>query len=548
MKYLKYILCLTLLAGTFSSCEQFLVETLDHKVSAGTYYTTEDGLEDAVKACYTSLKDYWAIEMGATLNCFGTDEYTNGADGGHKGINFYDSQLNSQESYFRNSWRNLYRAVNQCNAVVGRATEIEGIDEALRNERVAEARFLRALYYFTLVRMYGDIHFSLDETQGVETTANKTPRLDIMNQGIIPDLEFAVDNLPTERGSAEYGRAHKAAAEFLLAKVVLTRGWWTDTQSDFTRAQGLMDNVIDNYNFALLDNWGDIWDHDAELHSEVVFSIQNIQDPILNGGNGNRMHLYFLMEYDVLAGMTRDIENGRPWKRFRPTNWLLNLWNDTPGSDPQPIGSRADVRYEQGFKHVFLSNNPSTGAAGMMLGDTAVFLPGVEVTDEFRNSKNYLIFSPSEYSDRRFPTLAKFLDNKRADRQQTQGSRDWMLMRLADAYLIAAEAAFKAGDTDAAAAYINVVRERAGREGRKGEMTITAADVDLDYILDERARELAGEMHRWFDLTRTGTLVERVRLHNSTASPNIQDHHVLRPIPQDQIDKVDGGYAQNPGY
>ncbi|MFK7924746.1 MAG: RagB/SusD family nutrient uptake outer membrane protein [Bacteroidia bacterium] len=548
MKYLKYILSIGLLVGTFSSCEQFLTEPLDHKVSAGTYYTTEGGLEDAVKACYTSLKDYWSIEMGATLNCFGTDEYTNGADGGHKGINFYDSQLNSQESYFRDSWRNLYRAVNQCNAVVGRAAGIEGIDEALRNERVAEARFLRGLYYFTLVRMYGDVHFSLEETQGVETTANKTARLDIMDQGIIPDLEFAIANLPTERGSSEYGRAHKAAAEFLLAKVALTRGWLTGTQGDFTQARDLMDNVIDDYDFELLENWGDIFDHDAELHPEVVFSIQNIQDPILNGGNGNRMHLYFLMEYDVLAGMTRDIENGRPWKRFRPTDWLINLWNDTPGSDPQALGTRADVRYQEGFKHVFFSNKPETGGVGMQLGDSAVFLPGVEVTEDFRNSKNYLIFTPSEYSDRRFPTLAKFLDNKRADRQQTQGSRDWMLMRLSDAYLIAAEAAFKAGDTDAAAAYINTVRERAGRDGREGEMTITAADVDIDYILDERSRELAGEMHRWFDLTRTGKLVERVRLHNPTASPNIQDHHALRPIPQDQIDKVDGGYAQNPGY
>ena len=79
-------------------------------------------------------------------------------------------------------------------------------------------------------------------------------------------------------------------------------------------------------------------------------------------------------------------------------------------------------------------------------------------------------------------------------------------------------------------------------------MEITAADVDLDFVLDERARELFGEGHRWEDLTRTGTLVERVQAHNPDGGNNIQDFHVLRPIPLTQIDRTQGGYAQNPGY
>ena len=79
-------------------------------------------------------------------------------------------------------------------------------------------------------------------------------------------------------------------------------------------------------------------------------------------------------------------------------------------------------------------------------------------------------------------------------------------------------------------------------------MQITAAAVDLSMILDERARELVGEGHRWYDLTRTGTLVERVKAHNSDAKDNIQSHHVIRPIPLSQIDRTKGGYPQNPGY
>jgi hypothetical protein len=152
------------------------------------------------------------------------------------------------------------------------------------------------------------------------------------------------------------------------------------------------------------------------------------------------------------------------------------------------------------------------------------------------------------YTEKLYPTLNKWIDNTRPNRQHTQGQRDFYLMRLGEAYLLRAEARFQQGNLQGAADDINVIRERAAWPGMEEEMRITAGDVDLDFILDERARELDGEGQRWFDLTRTGTLVERVRAHNPEASPNIQDFHILRPIPLDQIDRTQGGYPQNPGY
>jgi hypothetical protein len=92
------------------------------------------------------------------------------------------------------------------------------------------------------------------------------------------------------------------------------------------------------------------------------------------------------------------------------------------------------------------------------------------------------------------------------------------------------------------------ILNRPATEDKSAEMEITAADVTLDFILDERARELIGEGHRWMDLTRTNKLVERVRLYNPQAAGNIQDFHTVRPIPQNQIDRTQGGYPQNPGY
>ncbi|WP_143092931.1 RagB/SusD family nutrient uptake outer membrane protein, partial [Arsenicibacter rosenii] len=106
------------------------------------------------------------------------------------------------------------------------------------------------------------------------------------------------------------------------------------------------------------------------------------------------------------------------------------------------------------------------------------------------------------------------------------------------------------GRKDSAAYYVNQVRTRAAVTGRQSAMQVSAADITLDFILDERARELAGEQYRWFDLKRTNKLLERVRKYNPDAGKYVQDFHLLRPIPQSEIDAVTtkGTFTQNPGY
>ena len=190
-----YILIVLALAFTTKSCDKFIEEELVTDVSAASYYTTEGGLEDGVKATYSTFKPFYGQEIGAAMLTFGTDIWTNGADGGHKVFNFYDGGLNGAESYIRDSWDNWYKGINQANAIINRAPEVD-MDEAQKNLRIAEVRFLRAFFYFNVVTTFGDAHLILEETQGVEVEANKTAQSEIYTQAIVPDLEFAIANLP----------------------------------------------------------------------------------------------------------------------------------------------------------------------------------------------------------------------------------------------------------------------------------------------------------------------------------------------------------------
>jgi hypothetical protein len=188
----------------------------------------------------------------------------------------------------------------------------------------------------------------------------------------------------------------------------------------------------------------------------------------------------------------------------------------------------------------------------LAIGDTAIYIPGPGKDIEWPQSRQdmvpYIVVTNDEYSERLFPSMNKWIDPTRPDRQKEQGQRDFILMRLGDGYLLRAEARLQQGYAAGAADDNNVVRMRAAWPGQEAAIQITAGDVDLDFLLDERARELMGEGWRWWDLARTGTLVERTRLYNPQGAPNIQDYHIVRPIPQNQIDRTLGGYPQNPGY
>lgn len=546
---------LFLFIGLFSllaSCNHLLDEDVKSQIS-NSYLNTPSGLEDGVRSCYSFLRNWYGTQSAGWLTVFGTDEYTNGnAD---QTFNNYTANLNPSNgvvNYSNGVWATLYRGVNACNAVIAAASNVAGMDATLKNTRVAEARFLRAHYYFLLVQTFGPLELTLTPTTGASSVATRSPIADVYD-AIIADLQFAVDNLPVT--ASDWGRATKAAAQHALSKVYLTRAGSSAKQStDYANAALQAEAVIQSGSAKLLPDFADIFADvpGGERNSEVLFSCQYSLNA-LAGGSSNAAHLDFCSNYPAEPGMLRDLANGRPYAHFKPTPYMLGLYN-----------KQYDGRFDATFKTVWYCNKPGTYTisgkqVNMKKGDTAFIFTDHEVTQAERDAANYTIITPSQFTPTVWPMNQKFLDSLRTDVNSAAGTKDIIIYRLGETYLLAAEAQFMNGHPDSALSYINTLRERAAKPGatpeeaeaNKKAMDVKISDLSLDFILDERSRELSGEYMRWFDLVRTGKLLERVKKYNAAAAVLIQPYHILRPIPQQQIDAVEGNntaFPQNEGY
>jgi hypothetical protein len=256
------------------------------------------------------------------------------------------------------------------------------------------------------------------------------------------------------------------------------------------------------------------------------------------------------MVYDQVnsAILSRNTNDGRPFNRYMPTLSLLNLFNEND-----------DSRYDASFQTVWYATKAATVNGNVFnVGDTAAYATKYVVPPAEQAAKKYTIYDRAEvYGGNGIPVqrrfyipLKKFKDSTRATFNEAQSARDVFIIRLAEMYLVAAEAELNIGKLDSAAYYLNVIRTRAAIPGHEANMQIAPGQVTLDFILDERAREFCGEQMRWFDLKRTNKLSERIQAMNPDAAQYVQSYHTLRPIPQVQLDAVTNKseFTQNAGY
>ncbi len=443
-------------------------------------------------------------------------------------------------------WNLLYLAIGRCNTALSRAPGID-FDPGRKAVRVGEALFLRSLYYYLLVEHWGDVPLMLEEINTVITTGHRTPEAEVYAQ-IILDLESILEVLP--EASDDYGRATRGAAQHLLARLYLTRGYraYGRGNADFLRAAELAEAVIASGTYQLLPDFAAVYDQKNEENAEIIFAVQysekvanNFTDP--GGKPGNNKHKFFGWDYDGFPGHTRDEVYGRLRPQFFPTRFLYSLY------DPE-----TDSRYAKTFLHLFRATVDAPND-GIFTGDTTFYFPpwNQPWTQAQRDAADYAVINYEDWQPvetggaGRFPPIWKFHDDK-VPYGDDEGVRDTYVFQLADTYLIAAEARLMRGEFAQALDLVNALRQRAAAPGKESEMLLAA--VDLDVILDERARELCGAYLRWLDLKRTGRLIARTLAHNPLAAQAgaLREMHLLRPIPQSQIDLTSNPFPQNPGY
>jgi hypothetical protein len=562
---------LLVLAGSvvFTSCNKKLSEYNPSGLTPDVTYSNAKGFETLVNAAYSYTRYWYGKEEGYSLSEMGTDIWTNGTGDVFTQLSRYDNLQGSNTSAMNLEWDNLYAAIFLCNTGISKIADIPDYTAAQKTTREAELRFLRAFYYWHIVETWGGVHFTTEAVQGIESTANRTP-VETFYKQIFADLEFAVKNLPVSVADygrstlalpADYGRVTVPAAKAFLARMYLTRG-----MND--QAFAMANDVIKNPLYSLVPKYADLWSMGNLKNKEVIWAIDysanlsnnDLATPAFPTGHSrgsNSGHMLFLQVYDQVNGtiLARDVPNGRPFNRYMPTKAFLDMFNEDD-----------DSRYQSSFQTVWYCNKKGRAvgntfikdSADYAVGDTVCYASKNTIPAAVMNAKKYTTYDISRVykadgvpSQRRFyVSLKKFKDSTRTSSNEAQSARDVFVIRLAEMYLIAAEAELKRGNPDAAATLLNVIRTRAAVPGHEAAMQVTGSQVTLDFILDERARELAGEQLRWFDLKRTNKLIERIGKMNPDAAAYVKPFHTVRPIPQTQIDAVTNKseFKQNEGY
>ncbi len=512
----------------FSACTEFLTEHNETKYSTDYIYSTPDGLELAVNALYAKQRYYandtesstmmamvrmsdLAIPVGGTGNYFGT----------------YDpAHLKATSSNVANRWKIMYSIIGKCNDIINAAESME--DSAQLRTLLAQAKCFRAQSYFLLYRTYDRIWL----TKEAVTPENVNDKRDFRPASkedvfslLYEDLQYAIENLPWT--SYEPGRFNAAAARHILADVAL----WN---KDYQRALKLADEIDKCADYKLVDV--DKVFYGANLnHSESLLTQQwseNLGGNLSTGtASGNYLcALYIGMSRSEIGGTNEESCSNENWGytygRCLPNPYLFSLYDQAK-----------DRRYTEWYIHKYVNTSDKLITYGSV---------GVKPGEYFPLYKNGTL------NKNVLPGCLKYGDIWTRQPFETKSFKDIIIYRLAETYIIGAEAALMLGDQTKAKYYYNKTWQRAGNEEFTGSLTIKD-------IMDEQAREMAFEGGRWFFLKRQGTLIDQVK--NYIGHPDFEaslkgrtnlpanPHFIRWPIPEAEIINMGAeNFPQNLGY
>lgn len=513
------------------------------------FYNTKSGQEKLLVDMYSK---YRSVFNTGELQYYGTDLYMAITESPNERMfNGYDPSFNSTAGVVGPYWNNLFKIVQEANILLSRTSlDTEGMTFEEFNEITGQGRILRALAYYYLVETFGPVPLYTTEQTAVITEVERTSEAEVYSF-MVNELSEVVDLLSWE--VEEPGRLGRGAAIQLLGKVYLTRAYKPFANPlDFELAAEQLDRIIDDPEspYELLDSYTSVYDENNQNNSEVIWAIQYGMDRNYIGGGNPQQSLFgfniVALEPDLFDRVQSD------YSAMSRGYWI------NPRVHELFENPYVDSRYDATFQREFYVNNPNSDDFGKL----GIYFP--RWNDDSGNTNDainhYAFKEDGDYKwypqSTALPILTTALDRMPIIKKfkDTQidwggpGSREDVIFRLSDTYLLSSEANLGAGNFDMALNRINTLRRRAAViPSERDNMEVST--VDLDFILDERARELLGEHDRWFDLKRTGKLIDRAKEYNIfvTKYNNIGNMHLLRPIPQDEINKVDG-LTQNTGY
>ena len=426
-------------------------------------------------------------------------------------------------------WKTCYTIVSNANVILNRLDQSKSITDSDKSSFRGETLFFRAYAYKILANLYGGVPLVLEEVETPRRDYVRATREDVYDQ-IRKDLEDA-ETLLDNIDKVKDGKISKQMAEHLLSEIYISLGQYDQAISAATR-------VIDYPAMGLMTSrFGSRKDEEGDVYWDL-FRLDN-----QNRSSGNTESLW-VIQYDY-QNPASNTDYNMPWV-------VLPFYQNLQVTEKDETGKEITT-------NAFLGVTDGKGGRGVGWMQPTDFFFGdlwKGSENDIRNS-SYNIMRDVRIDNPASPAFGKWLV-KDGYSKQVDPIRQWFpfltkvarmnnfpedLYRLAETYLLRAEAYVGKGDKEKAVADINVIRARANAEPAK------ASEMDIDYILDERLRELYVEEMRMVTLCRMGRLVDRNRKYNPKSGPSISDFHNLWPIPFSEIERnIFAEIKQNPGY
>ena len=565
--------------------------------------TSAEGYETLLNNCYFGLERHYYGSAGTgsidegymNFTEASTDlwTYKTNKEGSYNHIYWMYAGASPNTTYTNNMWNSAYDGIGACNLAIESVPMCTELTTAQRNSKLAEARFLRAVYYYNIVEMFGSVYKSMAVESAVNYEPTRTQPLEIYRDIIIPDLEFAFEHLAV--GTDATLIPTKKSALAFLAKACLQSKQYTDEflQKGLDAAKKLITDCESGgatYNTFMYPNYEDVFKEANNMTNKEALWKYNLYADSNNYGssNGNyrlnRNHEYFTCQlstfgarednqasklsgdaggYNGILMPTQHLlslfvqGDGTLDPRFHTiftTQWKANKEYKWTESDVKHYGKEAamvDRKIEKDATAIKFVMPQDADYAAEVAGKTTSNYLLVDYKDVYDDAKRNIIMQRNGGENMFcyfYPSLKKHNSTRfyvaNASKQRNGNLNAMLIMRMPEIYLIAAELDIYLNGGSNAMAYINKVRSRAGAK-------VLNEAPNLRTVIDERGRELCGEYSRYFDLKRTGMFKDNSYLQEThpDLAKYFKPEYALRPISTTYIATITNGEVwQNPGF